>query len=143
MPRRKRKPRESYVIGRATYLDGLKEIEARIEELELDTESPKVVITGSKRDGTLGNHKTIQTSIERYEAVWQSFPAFCIEIREYGSGMLVHREKCPADRTPVNFQTAILYLTFPHTQARYTSSSPVYLSVPRKVARNGRLTKQK
>ena len=107
------KGKRGFHISKTKRKEGLKAIQKRIDEIGLDTESPKIQITGSnKRKATVGTDSAQESSIDRYEIIWDGLLNFCIEIKDYDSAMIVARDICPNDPLPVSVDTAISYLRF-------------------------------
>ena len=92
---------------------GLLEVRKKATELGLDLDPAKrVAIVGKQKDGTIGTDKAVDISIVRYQAVWKPLLSFCILIKDYESAIILDREQCPADPTPVSLDTAIHCLRF-------------------------------
>ena len=106
------------------YDFGLSKIKERIDEHKLDIVSPKTQIigrSGKKKDttATVGTDRAVDVSIVRYDSVWRSALAFCIEVADYDSAMLFARDLCPKNPLPMSAKTAIDCLRF-HVQERGT-----------------------
>ena len=99
---------------------GLIKIKERIDELEMNTTAPKIVIIGGNdKDDEVGTDKAKKISITRYNCVWKAALDFCIEVADYDSAMLYARDICPVDPVPMSTSTAISCLRF-HVQEKGT-----------------------
>ena len=81
----------------------------KIEEMQLDTSSPKIIITGMTEDGTPGTDACKQTTVDCYEQTWNGLRYFCFLTGDYTSAMLLSQEKCPIDPPPMLLEAAIHY----------------------------------
>jgi hypothetical protein len=105
-------------------------MEAVMVEAGLKTDLPKRVLSGTKRDGTTGNVKGTQTTIDRYVSAWNGLRDFAFYTKDYDSAMLVSREHCPDDPFPVSLSTSIHYMDFRCKKAgepllHYQTNQPV------------------
>ena len=92
--------------------DGMKAIECLINSGDYNTTAAKIVIQGKIKGGTPGTDQANQASICRYEGFWAQLLDFCIFIKDYESGIILHRPYCPADPPPVHIDTAIAFLRY-------------------------------
>ena len=97
-------------LSKAQYEYGLSQIKQRIAKHGLNVVSPKIQIIGrNKKDTTttVGTSWAADVSILRYETVWKSALAFCIEIADYDSAMIFARDLCASDPLPMSSKSAI------------------------------------
>jgi hypothetical protein len=95
-----------YSISTNLRNEGLNKIQNRIRELGLNNDpSVQVVISGATDSAE-------QSTIDRYKGYWRGLEAFCIEIGDYDSAMIVSRNICPSRPPPVKMDTAIAFLKF-------------------------------
>jgi integrase len=95
---------------------GLRKIEDTTLKHKLDTTSALINIAGATADNMGTDHASVAT-ISRYEEVWAGLLDFCIDVGDYESGIILHRDKCPFDPLPIQLETAIHYLRFHITKA--------------------------
>ena len=116
---KKNSSRQGYKIAEPKREAGIKEAIKKMEELGLDLESPKIVITGSdKRSNSVGTDAGQTSTIVRYQQFWRHLLDFCIEIGDYESaGILCRknvltkdRDYSPADPIPVKLDTVINFM---------------------------------
>jgi hypothetical protein len=100
-----------YKLSQEARAEGLAAIENATKRLKLNCDGRPHQIVGKK--GTmLGTDSAKESSIERYETVWQGLLDFCIATQDYESGIILHRPKCPSDPFPVSLDTAVHYMRF-------------------------------
>jgi integrase len=107
-----------YRISDAARAAGLQKVEEAARNHHLNTTSTpiRIVGTGTSSDN-MANDSSTRSTIHRYENVWSGLLDFCIEVGDYDSGILLHRDKCPSDPLPIKVETAIHYLRFHTTKA--------------------------
>ena len=92
---------------------GFKKVEERIKELELNTDPSKQVnIVGMAKSGEVGTDQARDSSIGRYEIIWNTTRDFCFYIGDYDSAIILARAQCPANPLPVSLDTAVHCMRF-------------------------------
>jgi hypothetical protein len=109
-------------LTKEQYEYGLSQIERQIAKHGLNVVAPKICIIGrNKKDRTttVGTDRAVDVSILRYETIWRSAFAFCIEVADYDSAMIFARDICPTNPLPMSSESAIECLRF-HVQEKGT-----------------------
>ena len=106
-----RKSGKGFVVAAGIKERGFVKLDALIQELNLDTQSPKICIVGQTED-SMGTDRAKDSSIDRYEVIWKHFLDYCFLVGDYESAMLPARSHCPADPLPVKSKTAKQFLAF-------------------------------
>ena len=101
-----------YHIGAEKRINGLRMIEAESKKLGLDTDSARIKITGRNKGNLGGTDSAANSSIKRYEIVWEGLLDFAVANKDWKSGIILHRNACPANPPPVNQDLSIHYMRF-------------------------------
>ena len=101
-----------YRIGAEKRTNGFSMIEAESKKLGLDTDSARIRITGRNKGNVGGTDSAANSSIERYEIVWQGLLDWSIANQDWESGIILHRTSCPTNPPPVNLDLAIQYMRY-------------------------------
>jgi hypothetical protein len=98
-------------IGAEKRIHGFRMPEAESKKLELDTDSPKIKITGRNKGTNVGRTDSAKnSSMERCETVWQGLLDWSVANKDWESGIILHRPSCPANPLPVNLDLAIHHM---------------------------------
>jgi hypothetical protein len=100
-----------YQIDAVKKRDGILKVRALSKQLGLDTNAPKVVITGrNRKENVRGTDSATQSTINRYTRCWGGLSNYCIDIGDYESAIILDRDECPGNPPPINKDTIISYV---------------------------------